>query len=474
MNTKSIMRASSLLLMGNALALVLGLAYIILIPNMMGVETYGKYSFLFSYLFLFKIISEFGLIPSLTYYLSKFRKKKQKAKIKGLFYDFLKIKLLTSLLLVVFFLILTISLHPEYWFHFILISISFVFSSLASYFFIVMYVYKKLGRYALNDVITKFGRVALVPFFFIIFGLIGAIIGLLITDTIVLILSIIFAYRRLPRKSEGTYKKRNWYYLSFGLPFFFSNVLKTLMHRISVILLGFLDSFTAVGFFNLAAEILYLTLPAFISHIPRSVRPDTIMINDQKTRLTRLFNLTLKYTLSLSLVFMLVFFLFSENIILFLFGESFQGAAIYFKIFSVTMVFRLILLVFDNLIYSAKKPLYGLLTRILMFASFLIMIIIMPLTPFNLSIIFLIASIVGGIFSVVIGTKLNKLKINKKLLLKLFFDLIITFGVYYIILVRITNWLLNSVIVISTYLLLMCLMKVYTRKDLNRLLSIFR
>jgi O-antigen/teichoic acid export membrane protein len=116
--------------------------------------------------------------------------------------------------------------------------------------------------------------------------------------------------------------------IRFSLPVYFSNIVNTLGGNLQTLLLGTMSSLTSVGVFSVAGHV-QLIGSIFHSAVVSSSMPVFAALHDRQDRggMTRLYQTTSRWTLTLNLPFFLAALLFPE-FLLSIFGEEFRAGAL--------------------------------------------------------------------------------------------------------------------------------------------------
>jgi len=182
--------------------------------------------------------------------------------------------------------------------------------------------FREMKKYAILNMSYQLGEIILAMFLVVVgFGLIGALMGLLIVRGLVFVLLIFLSIKRftfsLPELS------RTKEYLDFGVPTIPSNLSHWIVSTSDRYLIGFFLSATFVGYYNPGYSIGHL-VPFMIAGVYGFVLPPTLSEyyeNGNISDLEQVLELSLKYFLILSIPFFFGMFLLYEPILLLLTGD---------------------------------------------------------------------------------------------------------------------------------------------------------
>lgn len=137
-----------------------------------------------------------------------------------------------------------------------------------------------------------------------------------------------YVRRATPRRHEAVpAEHRPGLLMRFSLPVYFSNIVNTLGGNLQTLLLGTMASLTSVGIFSVAGHI-QLIGSIFHSAVVSSSMPVFAQLHDRGDRagMTRLYQTTSRWTLTLNLPFFLAALLFPQYLLA-IFGTEFEAGA---------------------------------------------------------------------------------------------------------------------------------------------------
>jgi len=139
---------------------------------------------------------------------------------------------------------------------------------------------------------------------------------------------LLYVRRATPRRHESVpAEHRPGLLMRFSLPVYFSNIVNTLGGNLQTLLLGTMASLTSVGIFSVAGHI-QLIGSIFHSAVVSSSMPVFAQLHDRGDRagMTRLYQTTSRWTLTLNLPFFLAALIFPQ-FLLAIFGKEFEAGA---------------------------------------------------------------------------------------------------------------------------------------------------
>jgi len=190
-------------------------------------------------------------------------------------------------------------------------------------------------------------------FLFLGFGVKGAVIGDMLASITVTIFAAVIMKKYVQFKISN-YKENTIKLTSFGSQLMLGNVINNVNYQADIILIGYLLSATDLGYYSVA-----VALSRFIWRIPNSIQmvayPATAeyWAKGEIGSLNKMMDKTMKYTAFVLLTVGLILWIFAEEIIVILFGQSFLPSVFPFKI-----------LIAGTVIYGIGIPIGGTLAGI--------------------------------------------------------------------------------------------------------------
>ncbi len=215
-----------------------------------------------------------------------------------------------------------------------------IISSLTQPFYNITIAFEKLRLNALGSIFANiFYCLSLLAAIFFRKGLLVLVSVTLATSFIELIIAT-FICIRYSTKPSFRFDKKIWLTVAkLFAPFAFYLVFTGLYRRIDIIMLSWMKTDSAVGFYSAAYKIIYLfiLIPASLS---KAIFP---LLSEQASRAKDEFKKTIsrsvKYLLAISFPIVLGGSFFSEKIILLLFGQQFLSSVLPLKILIFSLIF---------------------------------------------------------------------------------------------------------------------------------------
>jgi O-antigen/teichoic acid export membrane protein len=335
---------------------VFGLAFFILLSFLLGEKGVGEYSFVSSFVVLWFIFIDFGMVGFLYREWSK-----QKDNLEVMQKDFNLV--FTIRIILIFFIFLFFSIFNYFFNKDLLLPLTFLFLSV----FIgtildLMDVYFKsvnLFKYlAIRQIIEKIISVVLGVIFLLINRDITSVFFAIFLGHLVALVYYI-KIKKLPFNISLYFnKQRSLYLIKRGLPFLFIALFASLYNRIDMTMLKFMDNIESVGFYSVAYRFFdFISLFPAILFIP-SIFP-VLSVLYEKNGLTEKFNLffdrAFRIIFSISFVLSLATFFFSPFLVVLFFPDSFFKSVLAIRILTSAHIFATVALLFNSLLAIQEK-----------------------------------------------------------------------------------------------------------------------
>jgi len=332
---------------------ILALLLIILIARKLGVENFGIYSFVFSFVLLFSAISDFG-INSLV-----FRDIPQnKKKVRQILGSGIALKTITSLITIflILFFVGLIGYKNELFLLIALASFSMIFDSFSELFRSVYLAFEKMELDFFYQLFSK--GVLLALSFYVLFSGMG-LTELIIAYFAASFFGLIFAMFLVLRQTGFPVIKFDYFALkktfTFASPFFLIVLFSTIYSNIGVTLVGQISGMKETGVFSAAFRIVlamgFLNI-AFIS----SVFP---VLSKFYAESNKSFSLLIvnsfRYIMVLVMPIVFGVIILSERIISLVYPSSYATASVVLKILVWFMLFNFVSYLFLFVLNSSKK-----------------------------------------------------------------------------------------------------------------------
>ena len=470
---RKIGRGTLYILLGKVFLIFLGILNVSLVPRILGPINMGFYSYWFSIFIILVAILNLGGPEILTRYLPELRKRNYNS-IRPLIEKTIEIKFpfIFFILLVVLFLF---SREKSYFFIIFLASIC---ASSTMILQIILYSYKYMEKYVLIQLSRILARLILVIAFFILFGTIGILFGILTGAIIIPLIFGYFVISLLP-KTSGALDRPFRDYLTFGL-FVYLGALFFNLTNWSVIVLSknYITDMAVIGFLGLGLQICLIAIIGIIFSVSESVLPSLIEFHvTDYEKLKRSLELSWKYTNLVLFPTIFGLFVLANPTISIVVGEEFLPAVEIIELLLPATVFIAWIQIHQQilLIYEKKREIF--VTQLIGFIVFLIAGLVLIK---NIGIIGAPISLSLGTFAGFIGTYFVSSKIMKihSYLRYIFKPFIASIGMCVILsFIEVTNptYLFGAAVLGGgVYLFMMLLMKEITRTDIERVKEVFK
>lgn len=301
----------------------------VLIPRMMGPETYGKYALLISVITIADSLNYLGVGEIFGRFVPEFQVYKDSEGIVRLSSSFLAFKTVTSLILSVFlFAILYAVYGSRFPIHHLLLTTAIVLVREAqSVPYALLFGLNELTKYTLPDPIRRIISLAFITVLFHFWGLVGAIVSALLVESTLTIILISWTRRYFYLKYSKINISYLWPYLKFGLMFYISWALLNIWQRLSNSLIEYITKNSVnVAIFDISNQI-FLILTAFTLAITSAMIPvfTTLLLTNREDKLIQWSTMVMKYIAITWSMILLVYGLIGHDLIILLIGQSYHG-----------------------------------------------------------------------------------------------------------------------------------------------------
>lgn len=254
---ESTVRHASLLLLQRAPYVLGGVAFGVLVPRLLGPESYGAFSLLTSLSFGFSAATALGVVQVVGRFAPRFLVQDDRAGLARFFAQILGFRILTGVVGAAAYLLLTLlwlrEVDPL-----ALAAIAGVVALRAAG-EVVFAVFLGLGqaaRWGLSDLLHRYLGLGGVVLGFALGGLTGACLGLLAAEVVVLAIGLGWAGGQIAWRELRPRWTALQPYMSFGLSFFASGLAMTLFQRSGEAIVRLVDGdYVQVGYFGLAHSV---------------------------------------------------------------------------------------------------------------------------------------------------------------------------------------------------------------------------
>jgi O-antigen/teichoic acid export membrane protein len=348
---------------GEVINQVLTLVLIIFISRHLGDVGLGKYSFAFSFVALFLLLADFGLPTLITKEVARNSKLSQLHLSKTFTLKFL-LNLLT--LLVTLIAIAVLRKDTETIMLVILASIAMFFYNFAGVFRSIFQAselmkYEVISKIAERSVAAVFGIYLLMKGY----GVFALFIVLIASNAVYyLIMHILISkkFSKVRLSIDAAYWKRA---IKQSLPFWLTLIFVSIYFRIDTIMLGFMKGYAATGLYNAAYKIIevFIKIPFLLIIAVFPAMTKLYNVSAEKTKM--IYEKSYYYMLVLAVPVSAGLIIFSDKIIIAVYGSQFVDSIIALQILSISLFFAFINYLMGYLLNSIdKQKLFTLTTGI--------------------------------------------------------------------------------------------------------------
>ena len=349
---KKIAANTTFILGGNVVVKLLALFVSVYLARYLGVEYFGEYNFVITYLTFFIFVANFGLDPILIRDLSR-----DGSNINHLTSNILIIRILTSLFSIIL-AILSIRLlgYPEETILYVsVLSAILLFQGISYLFESVFHANLKMHYSAIGLIISKTFYSA-------------AAFALIYLNRTLLDFLYLYIVAELIRMGIAIYYSRNFVTIKFNiewrlwkslfrecLPFIASYALFIIYYRVDILMLSKMEGIFAVGLYSSAYKLVdpVLFIPAALASTLMPLMSKEYVNNFSK--LKQLYSAGSKLILLLMLPITIALFLLSGDLINLLYTEDYYPAIITFQILSLTLVFNSMNSIQNSLLVASDR-----------------------------------------------------------------------------------------------------------------------
>ena len=351
---ETILKNTGLVLASNIFQKVLKLFLVALIARMLGVEGFGLYSFIFSYVILFGILANPGLDTLNLRDISQDRKK-----AKSVLGTALSLKILLSIItLTIVVATITLLGYDRLTIFFVFLAgISVLLDSVSDTFRTVFFSFERVDIVLKLSMISKI--VLLAGSFAALFsgyGVLGLVVAAIIASIVNFVIS--FYYCSKIVKPEMSIQKGIWRQWAGMLlkarHFFFLGMFMIVFGKIDIIMLSYIKGNTAVGYYDASVRLIE-SLAIFSTSFYTTVFPVMSRYFSQGKSVERALEKSSKFIIVLSLPIAIGTTLISSQIITVIYGQQFAPASAALSILVWYTVLNYLSEVFNLQLYSMNK-----------------------------------------------------------------------------------------------------------------------
>lgn len=346
---ETIAKGATIMFVGLIISKLFGYIYKLIIARI-GPEEYGLLSLGIAIFGFITIISIFGLDFGVLRYVSYYNAKYDDRKVKGTILSALKINIVLSLILG-FLLFISADKIATIFFHSVrlglilkIVAIAIPFDGVRNILINALKGYKK-ARYEVysKTLIEDAVKVGLTVFFLYLgYSIYGAIMAFTFAIFISMLITIYFAYKVIFKSLKNLIAiKRGRILLSYSWPLLLNSLLICLIVWIDTILIGYFRTASEVGLYDAAAATgkLMLVFPHSLVVLFLPVIAG-LYVNKDKISLNNTYSTVMKWVFMINFAILMVFIIFSKQILGILFGTIYASSAIALILLSIGHFFN--------------------------------------------------------------------------------------------------------------------------------------
>jgi len=305
-----------------------------IVTNFFGVETFGKYSYIISFLTILITLSGLGLGSGVMFFGQKYRQKGYHDKAKGVIaFAYVLVAVVGSILTALVMLFAepiskTLLNSPDYTLLLVVMAPLILIESLYSLSLSIFRSLKRIARFSLvKNIFYHVTRIAAILLCFVVFGLrdiSGIIIPTYIAYVSVLAYSLINLYKsgEIGKPSAIT-KPEKREMVKYSLPLFMTAIIAILLRQADILMLGFIKTEEAVAVYKISVQICAI-IPFFKRITATFFSPmiASLYHKGKKEEMIHTYKTITKWTFTFGLMIFLGIVLFGKSV-LHLFGKEF-------------------------------------------------------------------------------------------------------------------------------------------------------
>ncbi|MFH1890626.1 MAG: flippase [Candidatus Kuenenbacteria bacterium] len=310
------------------------------IVRYLGAQAYGQFSFVFAFCALFATLTDLGLSTLIIRDIAK-----NKHQIKKYLDNLLVLKLILGLITfaVIFVAIQFMGKSPEIEFAVYMVAIFTIAISLVAFFQSVFQAFEKMEYLALSKVIYSASLLTLIILIIWQKGQVTSLVGGYVYSALITLISVLIFVRKRFTKFLFEIDLNFWKKIisqawSFGL----IGILSSMYIQIAVIQINLILNDFETGIYNVAYQFIFVFM-TLINIFICSLFP-TLSKEYQKSKVKfyRMLSFFSQRIIIISLIFCLVVAIFSEKLILFLYGHDYLGSVVILRVLLVANFFLVI------------------------------------------------------------------------------------------------------------------------------------
>ena len=470
---RTLAKNTSVLLIANIISYLLGLFTTLYTARYLGIEGFGVLSLALSLTGIFAVFTDFGLSALTTRDVSR-NKLLAKKYMGNIFIIKILLAIITFILviLVVYILGYTQSIKTIVY----LITISIIFSSLTGIFNSIFQAFQKMEYISFNIILNSIlmitgiltvihyglGIIALSSVYFISSGLVFIITFIIYSWKFFLPKIDIDLNFWKPTMNEASF---------FGL----SSIFVVIYFYIDSVMLSVMIGNSAVGIYNAASKLIFVLL--FIPGVfVTSIFPLMSQHFESSKNLLKLeYEKSVKYLFALAVFIFVYGFIFADKIILIIYGTEYNAAILTLQVLIFVVPIIFVTSLFSNILgaMNRQKTITVVAGIIALFNIILNLFLIPKYSYLGASVVTVLTEGLGFILMYIYISKYFLRISIKDNIFKTVISGILTVLIIYYLKINI-NWILTAIFGVFIYLLILYLLKIITKEDIELFKKIFR
>jgi len=361
---KAITKGAAIVFFGLIISKIITYFFVMFAARYFGPEPYGIYSLGIAIMSFLSLVFLLGMQKGVVRYVAFFRARKQEKKVKGVITSALRMSSLISIAVFVamFFLSDSIALlfnEPRLAITIRIFALALPFLSVSNILSSVLKAFRRndYDVIAMNITNNLFSLVFIVVFWYLGFTFYGVSIGWTIGTVIAFFAGLFLVQKVYPvfrNPIESAHVSREL--LAFSVPLLLVSAMWMVISWTDTVMLGFFNTVGSVGIYNVAlptARLLYAIPTAFtVIFLPVASGLFSIGKTEQ---MKHVYRTVTKWIFYLTFPALLIFSLFSRQIISILFGANYVSGALPLVVLSVGFFILAILSISNNVLITMKK-----------------------------------------------------------------------------------------------------------------------
>ena len=320
-------RNISMLIVLRVLQYPILILFVLIVPQMMGPETYGKYAFFVSLFTILAASARLGTTETLGRFVPEFVLKQDKPRINKLVFHILLLR--ASILIIAGIILLSIIFLTQTGEEiklYLIILIAGLVLGIEGTLYSLLYGFNDIGKFTARDLIRRLSNLLLIIVMFKYFDLFGAVISILISELILLIFVLFWTKKYLSFKDFGLDFIFIKSYFKFGFLFYVTSLLLVFQQCLGSPLIQFITKNSSeVAFYDLANQI-YLITSSFMFCIFSAMIPvfTTLLIKKREDKIIKWSCLIMKYAGIIGIIIFSSVLLIGHNLIVSVFGIEYE------------------------------------------------------------------------------------------------------------------------------------------------------